>query len=348
MSKRTDAIKSLFLQSPAAALSADNIVPAAPRIAAGTVRSLKDSFSGIERENEELRARFAGGELIVELAAELIDPSPIADRFVDDGDESFETLKQSIRDNGQEIPVVVRGHPSAPGRYQTAFGHRRIRAARDIGRPVRAIVRQLTDDELIVAQGVENSAREDLSFIERAMFAAEIEDSGRSRVVIQKALSIDRAETSKLISVARAIPADLVRSIGRAPRVGRGRWQELAEVLSDVAAIERARAATSLPTFRALDSENRFVRVFATAKRREAPAKTSPGVSTVRRNSGELLAKRAQSDREVRLTIDRAKYGAFADYLTGRLPHLFDEFIAAGEEHQLVHGPIHGNKAKRT
>jgi ParB family transcriptional regulator, chromosome partitioning protein len=91
MSKRTDAIKSLFSQPPQP-LSADNIAPVAPRMPAGTVRSLKDSFSGIERENEELRAKFAAGELIVELAADLIDPSPVSDRFAGDGDQSFETL----------------------------------------------------------------------------------------------------------------------------------------------------------------------------------------------------------------------------------------------------------------
>jgi ParB family transcriptional regulator, chromosome partitioning protein len=347
MSKRTDAIKSLFSQPPQP-LSADNIAPVAPRMPAGTVRSLKDSFSGIERENEELRAKFAAGELIVELAADLIDPSPVSDRFVGDGDQSFETLKQSIRDNGQEIPVVVRDHPSAAGRYQTAFGHRRIRAARELGRPVRAIVRRLSDDELVIAQGVENSAREDLTFIERAMFAAGIEDSGRSRAVIQKALSIDRAETSKLIAVARAMPADVVRSIGRAPRVGRGRWQELAAALADASAVKRARAATTSEAFSALDSDGRFVRALAAAKHRETLNRTPRSTTNLVRNSGEPLAQLARSEREVRLTIDRAAHGAFAEYLAGRLPDLFDEFIAKSEEPALVRGPMQDDNEKRT
>ena len=59
---------------------------------------------------------------------------------------------------------------------------------------MKAIVRALSDDELIIAQGVENSAREDLSFIERAVFALRLETAGRNRVVIQQALAIDRAE----------------------------------------------------------------------------------------------------------------------------------------------------------
>jgi ParB family chromosome partitioning protein len=72
----------------------------------------------------------------------------------------------------------LRAHSTAPGRYQTAFGHRRVRAARVLARPVKAIVRTLSDDELIIAQGVENSAREDLSFIERAVFALRLENAG--------------------------------------------------------------------------------------------------------------------------------------------------------------------------
>jgi ParB family chromosome partitioning protein len=47
-----------------------------------------------------------------------------------------------------------------------------------------------------------------LSFIERAAFALTLEEAGFQRSVIQSALSIDRAEVSKLIAVAKAVPAD--------------------------------------------------------------------------------------------------------------------------------------------
>ena len=57
------------------------------------VRSLKDSFSGVERENEELRNRIASGHVILEVDPSLVDPSPLTDRFVDDDGASFEALK---------------------------------------------------------------------------------------------------------------------------------------------------------------------------------------------------------------------------------------------------------------
>lgn len=37
---------------------------------------------------------------------------------------------------------------------------------------MKAIVRNLSDDELVVAQGIENTERANLSFIEQAFFAA--------------------------------------------------------------------------------------------------------------------------------------------------------------------------------
>jgi len=64
-------------------------------------------------------------------------------------------------------------------------------------------VRSLDDHQLVVAQGVENSARRDLSFIERAMFAKALEDAGYERPVIMASLSTDKTELSKMISVAR-------------------------------------------------------------------------------------------------------------------------------------------------
>ena len=192
--------------------------------------------------------------------------------------------------------------------------------------PVKAIVRTLSDDELIIAQGVENSAREDLSFIERAVFALMLESAGRSRVVIQQALAIDRAEASKLVSVAKSVPNDLVRAIGKAPKIGRRRWQEFAEVLNDKAAVTRAKTAAALPVFANLDSDARFARVFSAANSREV---MKVGVSlplAVKDAAGRILAQVRSSDRDVRVTLTKSSGSAFAEFLTARLPDLFHEF----------------------
>ncbi|MGE5368462.1 MAG: plasmid partitioning protein RepB [Chloroflexota bacterium] len=328
MSKRTDTIRSLFAQAPVPVLSADNTPTEPRRVAAGPVRSMQETFSDVERENEALRARLAGTEQVVDIDPDIIDPSPFADRFDLTDDPSFEALKQSIAERGQEIPVLLRAHGAAPGRYQTAFGHRRIRAARLLGRKVKAIVRVLSDDELIVAQGVENAAREDLSFIERAVFALRLETSGRGRIIIQQALAIDRAEASKLIAVARAVPDDLARAIGKAPKIGRGRWQELADALQEKMALKRAKAAAHAPGFAEADGDERFLRVLRAAKQ-SAPTPT-PAVIGISNARGEALGEIRATTHEVKLRLAKPEGTAFAQFLAARLPALVEAFHASG------------------
>lgn len=329
MSKRSDTIRSLFSQqAPApAVLSADNATGEPRRAPAGAVRSMRDTFSSIERENESLRAQFADGEHILDVDPALIDPSPFADRFALDDDPSFDALKQSIAERGQEIPVLLRPHPNRPGRYQTAFGHRRIRVAVQLDRSVKSIVRPLSDDELIVAQGVENSAREDLSFIERAVFALTLETAGRSRTVIQQALAIDRAETSKLISVAKAVPNDFVRLIGKAPKIGRRRWQEFADALTDNQAIARVKAVAEKQTFAALDSDARFARALSAAAWQE-PSAAIKSPFAISDGAGQVVAHVRMTERDVKVTLAKSTPSAFAEFLADRLPELFDEFRA--------------------
>jgi len=328
MSKRTDTIHSLFTQPLSPMLSADNNPPEPRRVAAGAVRSMKETFSEIERENEVLRARVAGGEQVIDVDPALIDPSPFADRFAQEDDAAFQTLKQSIAERGQEIPVLLRPHGAAPGRYQAAFGHRRIRAARLLERSVKAIVRVLSDDELIVAQGLENSAREDLSFIERAVFAFRLEAAGRSRTVIQQALAIDRAEASKLIAVVKVVPNDLIQAIGKAPKIGRGRWQEFAELLCDKAAMRRAQAVAALPAFVDAESDERFARALGAAKRQEPSDSPPRQVVEIRDSAGQSIAEIRASERDVKVKLAKPAGSAFAQFLTARLPALFEEFRA--------------------
>ena len=86
MSKRTDTIRSLFTAPQAETLSADNSHGALPRVSSGSVRSLRNSFSGVELENDHLRRQIESGALVIEVDPTLIDPSPVTDRFKDQDD----------------------------------------------------------------------------------------------------------------------------------------------------------------------------------------------------------------------------------------------------------------------
>lgn len=328
MSKRADTIRSLFTAPQAEPLSADNnpVSAPAPRVSSGTVRSLRESFSGVERENEDLRRQLLSGALVIEVDPLLIDPSPVSDRFADDDEASFEALKASIRQRGQEVPVLLREHPSSPGRYQSAYGHRRIRAARELGQPIKAIVRELTDTDLVISQGIENSARQDLSFIERATFAMRLEEAGHDRLVVQEALSIDRAETSKLISVARSIPAEIVAAIGKAPKVGRGRWQSLADVLKGPGAAKRAQAAIKRPEFLQAESDARFLSVLAAASAAQTSRPGHAGDMVVSA-SGQDVARVQHAGRNLKITLERGVGADFATFLVNQLPNLFESYV---------------------
>jgi ParB family chromosome partitioning protein len=173
------------------------------------------------------KARTEGG--ILEIDADLIDPSPFPDRLPDDDPQPFEDFKKSLLEEGQKVPIQVRPHPSVVGRFQVVYGHRRLRAAKELGTSVKAISIELSDADLVIAQGVENGARQDLSWIEKALFARRMEEAGVKPRDIYAALSIERTELAKLRAVSGVIPIDVIEAIGRAPKGGRPRWQELAK-----------------------------------------------------------------------------------------------------------------------
>lgn len=322
MSKRTQSIRSMFSAKPDEMLSSDN-KPSLPRMTAGAVKSLKDTFSGVERDYQELREKLLSGEVAIDLDPEQIDPSPFADRFSEQDAPSFEALKQSIEERGQEIAILVREHPTSVGRFQSAYGHRRVRALRELGSPVKAYIRPLSDEDLVLAQGIENSSREDLSFIERAIFALKLETAGFQRSVIQSALSIDRAETSKLIAVGKAVPEYLVEAIGRAPKIGRGRWQVLVDLLQDHEALRRVRDALKSGRFKDRTTDDRFAFVLAAATRRNEPGTADAAMIVAQDADGQEIAKLTRTARHCRIQLDGGSRAAFAEFVMQKLPELY-------------------------
>jgi ParB family chromosome partitioning protein len=162
----------------------------------------------------------------------LIDGAGLADRIENDETQDA-ALARSIAEYGQQVPVLLRPHPQTQGRYQIVYGRRRVLALRDLGLPARAMIRDLDDRALLLAQGQENNARRNLSFIEKVNFARQMNEAGYDRKVICDALSIDKSTASRMLAVAVLVPPLLIASIGAAPNVGRDRWVALAETMAD-------------------------------------------------------------------------------------------------------------------
>ena len=103
---------------------------------------------------------------VLELPLERIDPNPKQPRIEFD-DETLGELAESIQAQGVLQPILVR---PAGDRYQLVAGERRFRASKKLGRTtIPAIVRLVSDEELLEVALIENLQREDLNAIEEAL-----------------------------------------------------------------------------------------------------------------------------------------------------------------------------------
>ena len=125
-------------------------------------------------------------------------------------EQGLQDLAASIRVRGVLVPILVRKAPMPRGlvsggmqRYELVAGERRLRAARMAGKlTIPAVVRELTDTQVLEIQIVENLQREDLDPVEEAEgFQALIDKhgftidevaakTGKSKAVIYGALKI--------------------------------------------------------------------------------------------------------------------------------------------------------------
>lgn len=267
---------------------------------------------------EEIERRLSEGQTIVELDVADVDPSFIPDRMQID-DEAFVSFVEAIRAEGQQVPILVRPHPSTEGKYQIAFGHRRWRAAKTLERPVKAVVRALTDQQLVIAQGQENNERQDLSYIEKALFARRL-DRQFSRDVITSALSVYSSDLSNMLSVANRVPDDLIESIGPAHSVGRRSWMALANFLTAKPNVAKARKLVAEDTFGQMPSRERFEAVFRALSEQSPPRSDTVAVSHAGREVGRI----SETKQRVTLMVDRKSSPEFASFVLNELPRLFE------------------------
>jgi len=295
------------------------------RVGAGVIGAAHRAIGDIRAERDRLRAIVESGEgWIQDLDPHVIEASPYPDRLPDDDPHDFERFKRSIEEEGQKVPIQVRRHPSSNDRYQVVYGHRRWRAALELGRTVRAIEVEISDLDLVLAQGIENASRQDLTWIERALFASRMDDAGIKARHIYAALSIEDAELARMRSVYRAIPADVIEAIGRAPKVGRPRWLDLAKTISAAPnALKVVRAALSDTHEANETSDQRFQLALKAVKPASGPRNAQIAISDT---SGTRLGAFMSSPREVRISAEGELGTEFIRFVEGELPDLVERF----------------------
>ncbi|MGV3551045.1 plasmid partitioning protein RepB [Rhizobium sp.] len=301
-----------------------------PRAASGAVKAMGLSLSSITREAEEARALRQAlelGERVLSLDTAHVSSSFVSDRLTEEerDDEDFLALMESIRESGQHAPILVRPHPDKPEHYQVAYGHRRLRAARRLGQQVKALVRPLTDDELVLAQGKENAERRNLSFIERALFAKALGERGFDRKIVGEALAIQKSELSRLLQVAEAVPERFIRSIGPAPKAGRERWMALGQYFADKASVIKAEDETGSERFRAATSDERFRILFDRLSRKQSVSR--PDVEDMKGSDGKVFARVSRSDKGLRIEFPADPGFGFAETVATRLREDYARFV---------------------
>ncbi|MEK1888373.1 MAG: plasmid partitioning protein RepB [Phyllobacterium sp.] len=303
------------VMNPAPLKTEDN--DAVNYVVGGASRSIKSSFEELAKAS------------VVELDPDLIDGSFIADRIEED-DEAFQELLTAVRERGQDSPVLVRPHPSAAGRYQVVFGHRRVRVAKQLDRQVRAVVRALDDQDHVIAQGQENAARSNLSFIERALFAKRLGDFGYDQSVVKSALALDATTFSKMQSVAHHIPEDIILAIGPARATGRDRWWQLSKLLEIPGNQEEARALVASGDFANQTGDARFARLLDfLSKAKRAPKTFTPRTKAWASEDKSLRANITDSGKAFTLALKAKNASRFGAYIEGRLEELYRAFQEA-------------------
>jgi ParB family chromosome partitioning protein len=298
----------------------------------GASKSMKVSIDSMA---EDAR-RMLDGETIVEIAPNLIDRSFVDDRLGMD-DEAFQDLKASIAAGRQDTPVLLRPHPQVSGRYMVVFGHRRVRAASELGRMVRAVVKSMDDVAHILAQGHENTARANLSFIEKAVFASNLADIGQPKDVIMSALTIDETLLSRMLSVARQIPRDVIDAVGPAKQVGRDRWESLKKLMGMGDNEARAQKALAEPEFADLSSDARFELLLSRLSQTgrgggKAAKRKTPATRTWAANNGRIKGVVGKSGKAFRVSLTSTDAAEFGEYLSESLDGLYEAFLSTKQE----------------
>lgn len=292
----------------------------------GASRSMMQSLD----EMAETTMLALGGETIVDLDPTLLDNSFIADRIGEDA-EDYQNLRQAISEGGQSTPILVRPHPDVSGRYMIVFGHRRARVARDLGIKVRAVIKPLADIAHVIMQGQENTARANLSFIEKALFALRLFQSGMSKDTIRAALTIDETLLSRMLSVAETIPGPVLEVLGAAKGIGRDRWEELKKVIASPALSERAVTYVLSPEFQSVPSQERFNVIVHHLKksRRLVRIGQLPEKQVWSSKDNQVRVQLEEKGKTATLILQATEGRDFAVFINERLAVLYEEFSRA-------------------
>ncbi|MGD8870941.1 MAG: ParB/RepB/Spo0J family partition protein, partial [Gemmatimonadota bacterium] len=158
-------------------------------------------------------------------------------------DEELDELAASIRENGLLQPLVVRPVADAEDRFELVVGERRFRAVTRLGwADVPVLVRDATDETLLVLALVENLQREALNPLEEAEgYVALSERFDLSQAAIAQAVGKDRSTVANMMRLLKLPPS--LRQLVEAGDLTQGHARALLSLDDTVKAGELGRRA---------------------------------------------------------------------------------------------------------
>ncbi len=306
--------------------------PIRPASPLGSISQSLENINSRASRAEEIERQLAAGQTIIELDPTLVDGSFVVDRLGVDAEDTTSLVAQ-IKEHGQQVPILVRPHPETEGRYQVAYGHRRLAAAKELGLRVKAVVRDLTDEQLVISQGQENNSRTDLSFIERSFFGARLEDRGFPREIIMASLGVDKAALSRMIALIKRLPPELIEAVGPASSFGRLRWAELADMLDEKGNRAKALKFVQEQDFLDQKSDARFQAVYDLLKKPSAKAERTVAEAQSWAPADKSVSVVAKT-RFKALTVEFSNPDgkAFGAWATSNLDSLYEAFRQSKQE----------------
>jgi len=166
-------------------------------VAKGLGKGLDAFFPSMEAEKEEV---------IKEINLKELRPNPYQPRKVFEK-EAIEELKASILEHGILQPIIVR--KSIKG-FEIVVGERRFRAAKEANLEViPAVIRELSEQQMMELAVLENLQREDLSPIEE----------GHAYQMLMRKLNFTQEELAKRLGKSRPHIANHVRLLSLPPAI---------------------------------------------------------------------------------------------------------------------------------
>lgn len=257
-----------------------------------------------------------------EVAIDLIDPSSLQPRSVFD-DVKLNELARSIIANGVVQPLLLRRKGS---RFELIAGERRWRAAQRAGlNKVPAILKDVSDDQVLEIALIENIQREDLNPIEEARAYKKLIDSlGLTQDSVAERVGRDRSYITNYLRLLR-LPEDL-QELLQAGRLSTGHARTLLGL--EHVDVQRRLARKIIEQDLSVRATERLVRQHAepARARRKAAPQTQERDANVRAAESKLRRRFGTQVRIIRAQSGDSGKIEFEFYNQGDLDRLYGLF----------------------